>query len=84
VEERVEAIEDDETPIPDLALSILRVIVAQLNDTDKRVREFDAKLAKWHLEDKTSKLLATVPGVGLMGASAIAAKVTDLRRTSTS
>jgi transposase len=77
VEELVEAIEDDETPIPDLALSILRVIVAQLNDTDKRVREFDAKLAKWHREDKTSKLLATIPGVGVMGASAIAATVTD-------
>jgi len=77
VEELVEAIEDDETPIPDLALSILRVIVAQLNDTDKRVREFDAKLAQWHRENKTSKLLATVPGVGVMGASAIAATVTD-------
>jgi transposase len=77
VEELVEAIEDDETPIPDLALSILRVIVAQLNDTDKRVREFDAKLAQWHREDKTSKLLATIPGVGVMGASAIAATVTD-------
>jgi transposase len=77
VEELVEAIEDDETPIPDLALSILRVIVEQLNDTDKRVRDFDAKLAKWHREDKTSRLLATIPGVGVMGASAIAATVTD-------
>jgi transposase len=38
-----------------------------------RVREFDAKLAQWHREDKTSKLLATIPGVGVMGASAIAA-----------
>ena len=77
VEELVEAIEDNDTPIPDLALSILRVVVAQLNDTDKRIREFDAKLAEWHRADKTSKLLATVPGVGVMSASAIAATVTD-------
>ena len=77
VEELVEAIEDDETPIPDFALSILRMIVAQLKDTDAKVRELEAKLAQWHREDKTSKLLATIPGVGLMGASAIAATVTD-------
>ncbi len=77
VEELVEAIEDDATPIPDLALSILRVIVAQLNDTDMKVREFEAKLANWHRENKTSKLLATIPSVGVMGASAIAATVTD-------
>ena len=77
VEELIAAIEDDETPIPDLALSILRVIVAQLNDTDARVRQFEADLAKWHRENKTSKLLATIPGVGVMGASAIAATVTD-------
>ena len=48
VEELVEAIEDDETPIPDLALSILRIIVAQLKDTDAKVRELEAKLAQWH------------------------------------
>jgi transposase len=77
VEELIAAIEDDETPIPDLALSILRVIVAQLKDTDAKVRQFEAELAKWHRENKTSKLLATIPGIGVMGASAIAATVTD-------
>jgi transposase len=77
VEELVEAIEDDETPIPDLARSILRVIVAQFKDTDAKVREFDAKLAQWYRQDKSSRLLATVPGVGVMGATAIAATVND-------
>ena len=77
VEELIEAIEDDATPIPDLALSILRVIVAQFKRHGRKVREFETKLAKWHREDKPSKLLATIPGVGVMGASAIAATVTD-------
>ena len=39
--------------------------------------ELEAKLAKWHRASNVSKLLASVPGVGVMGASAIAATVTD-------
>jgi transposase len=51
--------------------------VAQLNDTQAKVRQIEAKLAKWHRSNRVSKLLATVPGVGIMGASAIAATVSD-------
>ena len=32
---------------------------------------------QWHRQSRVSRLLATVPGVGIMGASAIAATVTD-------
>jgi transposase len=48
-----------------------------LNDTQAKVRQIEAKLAKWHRSDRVSKLLATVPGVGIIGASAIAATVFD-------
>ncbi|MDQ6701870.1 MAG: hypothetical protein M3Z96_01560 [Pseudomonadota bacterium] len=63
--------------MPELARSILRLIVAQLNDTQAKIRQLEAKLAKWHRNNRVSKLLATVPGVGIMGASAIAATVSD-------
>lgn len=59
------------------ARSILRLLVAQLNDTQAKIRQLEARLAKWHRNDRVSKLLATVPGVGVMGASAIAATVSD-------
>ncbi len=42
-----------------------------------RVREIEVRLTRWHRQSKCSQLLATVPGVGIMGASAIAATVTD-------
>ncbi|MBV9829751.1 MAG: IS110 family transposase, partial [Alphaproteobacteria bacterium] len=71
------AINDDETELPDLARSILRLIVAQLNDTTAKIRDIERRLVKWHRQSKVSRLLATVPGVGLMGASAIAATVSD-------
>ena len=51
--------------------------MTQLNDTQAKVRQIEAKLAKWHRSNRVSKLLATVPGVGIMGASAIAATVSD-------
>jgi transposase len=77
VERLVAAIEEDSPALPELARSILRLVVAQLNDTQAKVRQIEAKLAKWHRSNRVSKLLATVPGVGIMGASAIAATVSD-------
>jgi transposase len=77
VERLVGAIEQESPALPDLARSILRLVVAQLNDTQAKVQHIEAKLAKWHRSDRVSKLLATVPGIGIMGASAIAATVSD-------
>ena len=77
VERLADAIEEDSPALPELARSILRLVVAQLNDTQAKVRQIEAKLAKWHRSNRVSKLLATVPGVGIMGASAIAATVSD-------
>jgi transposase len=64
--------------LPALVRPILQTVVDQLNDTMSRVREIEARLAKWHRESPVSQLLATVPSVGIMGASAIAATVADL------
>ena len=48
-----------------------------MNDTQARVRQIEARLARWHRASPVSRLLATVPGVGIIGASAIAATVSD-------
>ena len=63
--------------LPELARSILQTIVDQLNGTSDRIREIEGRLARWHRQSRVSRLLATVPGVGIMGASAIAATVAD-------
>jgi transposase len=77
VECLVAAIEENEAGLPELARSILRLIVRQLDDTQAKVRQIEARLARWHRNSRLSKLLATVPGVGILGASAIAATVSD-------
>ena len=63
--------------LPELARSILQTIVDQLNGTMARIREIEGRLVQWHRQSRVSRLLATVPGVGIMGASAIAATVAD-------
>ena len=77
VEILVTAIAHEDKRLPDLARSILQMIAEQLHDTTVRIREIEARLAKWHRQSPVSQLLATVPGIGIMGASAITAAVTD-------
>jgi transposase len=67
VEGLVAAIEENKAGLPELARSILRLIVAQLGDTQAKIRQIEARLAQWHRNSRLSKLLATVPGVGIMG-----------------
>ncbi len=78
---RKRSVATQQNPNPELARSILQMIVDQLKDTIVRVREVEMRLTKWHRQSKLSQLLATIPGVGIMGASAIAATVT-IRRCS--
>lgn len=73
----VAEIGSEETKLPELARSTLRLIADQLAETMTRVRAIELQLASWHRQSKVSQLLATIPGVGLMGASAIAATVAD-------
>lgn len=70
-------IEEDTAALPELPRLIPRLIVAQLNDTQAKIRLIEAQLAKWHRQSEISRRLASVPGVGVMGATAIAATVTD-------
>jgi transposase len=62
---------------PALARPILQLLVDRLTDTIDRAKDIEVQLAKWHKQSPVSQLLATVPGVGIMGASAVAATVID-------
>ena len=77
VEILTKTIAHEQNRIPELARSILETIVDQLNGTMVRIREIEERLARWHRQSRVSRLLATVPGVGIMGASAIAATVVN-------
>ncbi len=77
VEELTNEIAREQARLPELARSILQTIVDQLGDTMSRVHEIEVRLTRWHKDNKVSRLLATIPGIGIMGATAIAATVSD-------
>jgi len=75
--ERVFAADPDQSEIPQLAHIALGLLVTQLNHLQVQVRAIEVELLVWHRTSPASKRLETIPGVGFITATAIAATVTD-------
>ncbi len=67
----------DVTAIPEPARASLRVIAEQIAECDKRIEAVESHILGWHKTNETSRNLATIPGIGPLTASAIAATVAD-------
>jgi transposase len=67
----------NEETLPEMVRTALLPLARQVEDLNAKVAELDKELARWHGESEVSRRLATIPGVGPITASAIAATVTD-------
>src|SRR5918994_577989 len=63
--------------LPPLARRALAPLVDQLLDLQPRIRAIEAELLAWHRKSKESRRLETIPGVGFITATALAATVPD-------
>lgn len=63
--------------LPSHARSALHTIGAQLRSLASEIDRLEAQILAWHRADETSRRLATIPGIGPITASAIAAAVPD-------
>jgi transposase len=70
------AAEEDDS-LPSLARSALKPLVEQLSHIDTQLAVLDRELLNWHRNNSVSQRLASIPGVGTITATAIAATVTD-------
>ena len=68
---------EDEARLPKLARLALRSLAAELDAVGRRVKEVEAAILAWHKDNKASRRLATIPGIGPITASAIVATITD-------
>ncbi|TJW90538.1 MAG: IS110 family transposase [Mesorhizobium sp.] len=69
--------EDDHDLIPPLARSALLPLIGQLREVHEKVSDMDRQIHAWHRSNELSRRLETIPGIGPITASAIAATVTD-------
>jgi transposase len=53
------------------------VLAAQLDAAQTMLRSLDKRIMKQHRANEASRRLETIPGIGIIGASAIAATVSD-------
>jgi transposase len=63
--------------IPLLAIKVLMALAEQVRDLQARVQELDKMLMTWFRGNEVAKRLETIPGIGIITASALAATVTD-------
>jgi transposase len=66
--------------LSDLARSIFRELLDQLDDLDRRIKKLDAMIVKLCRTNETCRRLAQLPGVGPIIATAIVAAVKDGRQ----
>ncbi len=63
--------------VPAAAVEILAVLPQQALDTHAQLQAIDRALAALQRTDDVARRLATIPGIGRVGATALAASVTD-------
>jgi transposase len=69
--------EDELADIPPLAAKVIAGLSEQVLDLQARLRELERELLAWHRSSDVAKRLATIPGIGTVCATALAASVTD-------
>jgi transposase len=70
-------VQEAQDAVPVHAQSDLRSIVSQFHALAKEIGHLEKQILDWHRHDEVSQRLATVPGIGPITASAIAATVPD-------
>jgi transposase len=65
--------------LPELAWRCIRLILAQIEDVHGRIGQVEHEILAWHRTNELSQRLETIPGIGLITASALAATIPDPR-----
>ncbi len=74
----IQEIRQGEVPgLPQIARAALESLALQLNNLAGEIRNLERRLMAWHRADETSQRLETIPGVGIITATALAASIPD-------
>jgi len=68
-----EIMEDGENGLPFQVRELLVILKAEHDQLEERIHQLTAALEQWHRNSEVSQRLATIPGIGIMTATALAA-----------
>lgn len=72
----------DKNALPSYARAALEILIRQIMAVSAEIAVLDQQLIAWHGESEASRRLATIPGLGIITATAIAATVTHAEQFS--
>ena len=72
-----ELLEDAENDLPMLVRHLLAALKAEHDQLNERIAQIEHQLKAWHAGSRASQRLASIPGIGVLTASALAATVGD-------
>ena len=67
----------DEVTVPALAREALQILIAELHSLDQRIKAIEVAIVRENKTNAVSRRLTTIPGIGPITASAIAATIPD-------
>ena len=67
----------DSSILPDIARSVVMLMAEQLHALVTQIQTLNRRVLAWHRQNQDSQRLATIPGVGVISATALAVSVTD-------
>jgi len=70
-------VRDGTDELPDLARKALQALLGQLDALARQISEIERDIQAQHRLSEASRRLETIPGIGIIGATAIAATITD-------
>ena len=73
----ISIVTDQASGLPDLARRALQALLSQLNALAQQISEIERDIHAQHRSSEASRRLETIPGIGVIGATAIAATVSD-------
>ncbi len=74
-----EILEDGENGLPGVMRQLIERLTDNLKEMDRQVSELEVKIQLWHNANAASLMLAKIPGLGPITASAIVATVGDAK-----
>lgn len=71
-------LEDAENDLPWMTRVLLAELKAAHDDLNRRIETLQAQIKSWHQSNEVSQRLASIPGIGLLTATALAATIGDV------